>query len=70
MSVRPVRLNELLATHAEMRRLNVCLRGLLKAGNETEEELKPLVDRVLRVFMEFDVRFEESTGSVVSRSHD
>ena len=58
-SVRPARLDELLATHAEMRRLNVCLRGLPESLRGTEEELRATVERVLRTLVGADVSFRE-----------
>ena len=38
-SIRPARLDELLAVQAELRRLNVCLRGLVDAEDETQADL-------------------------------
>ena len=58
-SVRPARLDELLATHAEMRRLNVCLRGLPESLRGTEEELRATVERVLRTLVGADVSFHK-----------
>ena len=65
-SIRPARLDELLATHAEMRRLNVCLRGLPESLRGTEEELRATVERVLRTLVGADVSFREcySVGRV------
>lgn len=60
VSVRPVRLDELLATHAKLRCLNVCLHGLPKTYHEMEENLTALVLQVLRVLVGADVTFRES----------
>ena len=46
-SVRPARLDEILALQAEVRRLNVCLRGLVDAEQETQADLEAKVSRAL-----------------------
>ena len=46
-SVRPARLDELMALQAEIRRLNVCLRGLVDAEQETPQDLATKVARTL-----------------------
>ena len=46
-SVRPARLDEVLALQAELRRLNVCLRGLVDAEAETQHDLEAKVSRAL-----------------------
>ena len=46
-SVRPARLDELLALQAELRHLNMCLRGLVDAVNETPQDLATKVARTL-----------------------
>ena len=46
-SVRPARLDEVLALQAEVRRLNACLRGLADAEDETQEDLGAKVARAL-----------------------
>ena len=47
-SARPARIDELLELHGELRRWQVCLRGLLDTHDETEEELRCRVEAVAR----------------------
>ena len=53
-SVRPVRLDELLATHSELRRLNVCIRGLPDKQDESEDELASEMSELLRDLLDDD----------------
>ena len=46
-SIRPARLDELLALQAEGRRLNLCIRGVTDAASESPEELQEVVEGVL-----------------------
>ena len=46
-SVRPARLDKILALQAKVRRLNVCLRSLIDAEDETQADLEAKVSRVL-----------------------
>ena len=46
-SIRPTRLDESLAIHAELRRLNVCLRGLADSASETPAEVLEVVEGAL-----------------------
>ena len=46
-SARPARIDELLELHGELRRWQVCLRGLVDCHDETAEELRLRVEAVV-----------------------
>lgn len=58
-SVRPARLDELLATHSDLRRLNVCIRGLPELSTTPEDasraELENATEALLRELTGSDV---------------
>ena len=66
-SVQLVRLDELVATPTEMRRLNFCLRGLPNQVDEMEEHIASWV-QVLRTLVGAGIR--SVTGSAASQGHD
>ena len=50
-SARPARIDELLELHGELRRWQVCLRGLVNCHDEMEAELRSRVEAVVAEFV-------------------